>query len=712
MASHRLLNFGGRRRLPLILQSEAAECGLACLAMAAGYHGYEVDLLTLRRKYPLSLKGATLAHVMQIASQIGFAPRPLRLELEDMKLLKLPAILHWDLNHFVVLRKVLTDGVIVHDPAFGEKRLAWDEASKHFTGIALELTPAAGFTKKQERQRLGLWALWGRHAGSTSTIIQVVVFSLALQFFAILAPLFMQIVVDQVLIARDQNLLTVLGVGFLLLTLIAVAVTAVRSWVLLYLSNVLNFQAVSNLFAHLLKLPMEFFEKRHVGDVMSRFGSLKTIQDTITNSFLEAIVDGLMVLSTLVMMWIYSPWLAAITLGLVAVYLCMRYALYRPLRQATEEKLVRTAKKDSNFLESIRGIQSIKLFGEEVPRGAMWQNLLADSMNADIRVSRLSIWFTAINGVLFGVANVVVIWVGARAIMAGDLSVGMLFAFISYKGQFTDKAAALIEKMIAYWILNLHADRVADIALAEPVPESVSAQVKSDEVQGALSVRSLSFRYSEMEPFILKDFSLDIRPGESVAIVGPSGCGKTTLVKLLLGLLSPTAGKVMLDGQDIRAIGLTSYRKYVAAVMQEDQLFAGSIADNIAFFDTSTQHEKVEHCAKLAAIHDDIAAMPMGYNSLIGDMGTSLSGGQKQRILLARALYRNPQILFLDEATSHLDVARERFVNQAIKQLKITRIIIAHRTETISTADRVVRLGGQDLEVYSSVDKEPQRVQL
>ena len=704
------LNFSGARRLPLVLQSEAAECGLACLAMAAGFHGYDVDLLTLRRRYPLSLKGATLAQVMHIASQVGFTCRPLRLELEDLKLLKLPAVLHWDLNHFVVLRKVGSRNIIIHDPASGEKRLGNDEVSKHFTGIALELTPAPGFVRKRERQQLGLWSVWGRHTGSASTIAQILVFSLSLQVCVLLAPLFMQIVVDQVLVSRDQNLLTVLGVGFLLLTVITVALTAIRSWVLLYLSNVLNFQAVSNLFAHLLKLPMEFFEKRHVGDVMSRFGSLKTIQDTITNSFIEALVDGTMVLGTLAMMWIYSPLLAGVTLGLVLLYVALRFAIYRPLRQASEEKLVRTARKDTSFLEAVHGIQSIKLFGAEASRGAAWQHLLADSMNADIRVSRLGIGFGAANGLLFGISNILVVWLGARAVMEGGLSVGMLFAFVSYKGTFTDKAAALVEKLIAYRLLNLHADRVADIALAEPVAEMGIAASLPDVVQGGIAVRKLSFRYSESDPYIIKDLDLDIRAGESVAIVGPSGCGKTTLAKIMLGLLTPESGTVALDGRDVRNIGLANYRRHVAAVMQDDQLFAGSIADNIAFFDMAADQQKVERCARLAAIHDDILAMPMAYNSLIGDMGAALSGGQRQRILLARALYREPSILFLDEATSHLDVARERDVNHAIRDLRITRIIIAHRTETIGSADRVIRLGGQNLEVHVSMDREPLRV--
>lgn len=692
MNAQTVLNFRGGHRLPLIIQSEAAECGLACLAMVAGYHGYNTDLLSLRRRFPVSLKGETLADIMRVATKIGLASRPVRLELEGMRLLTLPAILHWDFNHFVVLKTVKRNSVVIHDPSRGQQRLSLEEVSKHFTGVALELSVTQGFSKHTERQPLRLWDIWGHHVGVSSTIVQIIVFSLAIETFAIIAPLFMQLVVDQVLVANDSDLLTVLGIGFLLLMFVNIAVTAVRSWVLLFLSTSANFQAVNNLFQHLLKLPMDFFVKRHLGDLVSRFGSLNTIQNTITNSFIEAIVDGLLVVATLVMMWIYSVRLTEIVLGLVIGYGVLRYVMYHPLRQATEEQLVKTATKNSNFYETVRGIQCLKIFGGESTRHAAWQNLLAESMNGGIRVSRLNIWFTAINGVLFGVANIAVIWLGAKSIMAGEFSIGMLFAFMSYKGRFTDKAGGLIDKFISYLMLSLHAERVADIALAEPETDTGGTLLHPAEVKGALSVRNLSYRYSEAEPFVIQDLNFDIKPGESVAITGPTGCGKTTLLKLMLGLLHPHAGKIFVDGFDIHLIGMPEYRKYVAAVMQEDQLFAGSLADNIAFFNLRPDQKKVEHCAKLAQIHADIIAMPMGYNTLVGDMGSVLSGGQKQRVLLARALYREPQLLFLDEATSHLDVDCEHLVNEAVRTLNITRVIVAHRPETVKSADRVISL--------------------
>lgn len=686
------LIFSGRRRLPVILQTEAAECGLACLAMAAGFHGYDVDLLTLRRKYPTSLRGATLANLMQVAVRLDLAPRPLRLELEHLPMLKLPAILHWNMSHFVVLKAVKRGKLVVHDPAHGECVFSLDEFSKRFTGVALELTPTQSFKPQTERQTLSPWRLWGHATGIKSILTQIFIFSLALELFAILMPFFMQLVVDQVLVSNDYNLLTVLGIGFLLLALVNVAVTALRSWVLVYLRTHLDFQMVNNLFGHLIRLPLNFFQKRHIGDIVSRFNSLKIIQQTLTNDFIEAVVDGILVFATLVVMFVYSRLLTIAVLAIVATYALIRHSLYKPLQRTTEEQIVRQAKSQTNFLETVRGAQSIKVFGREMSRQAVYQNLLADSLNAQVRVSKLSIAFTTINGALFGIGNIAIIWLGARAVLAGGFSVGMLFAFVAYKGQFTAKAAGLIEKYISYRMLALHGERVADIALTEP-EENVDGLLAVDFAPaGAISVEDLSFRYDENEPPVLENISLTVDAGESVAIVGPSGCGKTTLVKLMLGLLLPTEGSVLLDGIDIRRVGLGEYRKLTGAVMQEDQLFAGAISDNIAFFDPALDQRRVEECAKLAAVHADIMAMPMAYNTLIGDMGTVLSGGQKQRVLLARALYRQPKILFLDEATSHLDVARERLVNEAIGKLNITRVIVAHRPETIRMADRVIDL--------------------
>jgi len=686
------VDFGGGRRLPMFLQTEASECGLASLGMVASFHGHRIDLAGLRRRFTLSLKGATLAYLMQVAGRLHLAPRALRLELEELPKLRTPCILHWDLNHFVVLRSAGPREAVIHDPAAGVRRMPIAEVSKHFTGIALELAPTAEFRPRDERRRVRLRDLTGPVTGLARSLAQVLLLALVLQAFALLAPFYMQWVVDGAVVAADRDLLTVLGIGFLMLAVIQVAVGALRSWVVLYLGTTLNLQWLANVFTHLLRLPVAWFEKRHLGDVVSRFGAVTTIQRTITSSFVEAVIDGLMALATLAMMLVYSGKLTALAVAAVAAYAVSRGAFYAPLRRATEEHIVHASRQQSHFLETVRGVQSIKLFGRQEERRSRWLNLVVDAVNRDLVVQKLSLGFRSANGLVFGAERIAVVWVGALLVLDAAFSVGMLFAFMAYKEQFSARVAGLIDKLIELKMLQLQGERLADIVLTAPEEESPASAPAV--AQPSIEVRGVAFRYSDTEPFVLKDCSFVIEPGESVAIVGPSGGGKTTLVKIMLGLLAPTDGQVLVGGVDIQKLGVDAYRRFVGTVMQDDPLFAGSIADNVCFFDPAPSHEAIERCTRLAAVHDDIAAMPMGYHTLIGDMGAALSGGQRQRILLARALYKQPRILFLDEATSALDVQRERQVNEAIRGLNLTRILIAHRPETIASAGRVIVLQG------------------
>ena len=694
-----LLDFSWQRRTPLILQTEAAECGHACLAMVAGHHGHRIDLASLRARHVVSLKGSTLAELMHLASAMQMEPRPLRLEMAHLSQLKLPCVLHWDFNHFVVLTRVGGGSVTVLDPSIGQREIAHAEFSKHFTGVALELTPTQSFKPADERRRVPLRALLGSLPQLTGALGQVLALALMLQVFALLAPFYLQWVVDEALVSRDRDLVTVLGVGFLLLAGLHVGLTALRAWVLMVLGTQLNLQLMSNLFRHLVRLPMAWFDKRHIGDVVSRFDSLHTIQRTMTTSALEALIDGVMAIGTAAMMFLYSPALACIALGAALFYAALRIALYRPFRAASEEQIVRGARQHSHFLETVRGMQGIKLFAREEQRSAAWRNLVVDQFNAGIRTQRLTLLYQALNGLLFGVENVLTVWLGARLVLepsaGAAFSVGMLFAFIAYKTQFVQRVTALVEKGLEMRMLNLHTERVADIALTPTeAADKPVALVSGTPLQGTIELKNVSFRYADADAMLIDNVSLHVEAGESIAIVGPSGGGKTTLVKLMLGLLEPVSGSIEVDGVPLSRYGLSRYRSAVASVMQDDQLFAGSIAENIAFFDPQPEMERIEECARMAQVHDDIVAMPMQYNTLVGDMGTVFSGGQKQRILLARALYRQPRILFLDEATSHLDVARERSVNESVRGLALTRVIVAHRSETIASADRVVKLVG------------------
>ena len=684
------LGLGGRR-LPMILQTEAAECGLACIAMAAAHHGLRSDLPTLRQRFPMSLKGATMADLVRLAGHLQLNARALRAEMQHLPDLVLPCILHWDLNHFVVLKEVSRGVAVIHDPARGVRRLSLAEVSKHFTGVVLELSPQAEFKPHTSQQTVSLRQLLGRVTGLRRSLLQIFALAAALEAFLLLSPFFMQWVVDSVLVGLDRDLLVTLGIGFGLLVLIQVATGAIRSWAVLHLSTTLNLQWLANVFAHLMRLPVAWFEKRHTGDVMSRFGAVQKIQQTLTTSFIEAVLDGLLVVVTLVMMLIYSGLLTAIAIGAVAVYAALRWAFFRPLRDATEESIVFEAKRSSHFLESLRGVQSIKLFNRQEDRQARFMNLVVDAMNANIATRKLDLMFSVGHKLVFGIERIAIVWVGALLVMDHTFSVGMLFAFIAYKEQFATRISALIDKFVDVKMLKLQGERLADIVLTAPEPQAEFV-VPGNELPITLELRNIQFAYSESEPQVLRGLSLLIEPGESVAIVGPSGCGKTTLLKLMLGVHAPQSGQIRIGGVPLARLGMRAWRDMIGTVMQDDQLFAGSIADNISFFDPQADPEWVAQCARVAAVIDDIEAMPMGFHTLIGDMGGSISGGQRQRILLARALYKRPKILFLDEATSALDVDREREVNQAIKQLDLTRIIVAHRPETIASATRVIVL--------------------
>ncbi len=686
------LQWGWRRKLPVMLQTEAAECGLASLAMIARFHGHDVDLPSLRRKYSTSLKGANLARVMEMAARLGFETRPLRLELEELPELKTPCILHWDLNHFVVLKRATARGAVIHDPARGVLKLTNPEISKHFTGVALELVPRADFSPVKARQSISLRALTGKVRGLSGALTQIFVLALALEVFALVGPFYLQWVLDQVLVSADKNLLTLLGIGFLLVALFQAAISAVRAWTITWLGAMLNVQWITNVFAHLLRLPLDWYEKRHVGDVVSRFGSMNTIQQTLTTGFVAAILDGIMASLTLVVLALYSLKLTGIVLAAFALYAVLRWFTYQPLRRAQEDQIIYQARQHTELLEAIRGAQTLKLANQQQSRTARYANAVVETVNRNIAMQRLNIAFTSGNQLIFGIEKVALIWLAAVLVLNGTFTAGMLVAFAAYADQFVTRAASLIDKGIQFRMLGLHAERVADIALTEPerhVESAWDAPLPKAEIE----VRNISFRYADGEPWILKNCSLHVPAGSSVALAGPSGCGKTTLAKIILGLLEAQEGEVLYGGIDVRRLGLGRYRSQVGAVMQEDQLFAGSIADNIACFDPESSPLHVEAAARLAAIHDDIAAMPMGYQSLVGDMGSALSGGQKQRLLLARALYRRPKLLVLDEATSHLDIDRERQVNAAVNRLAITRIVIAHRPETIASAQRVLVVG-------------------
>ncbi len=699
------------KNMRTIIQTESGECGLACLTMIASHYGHQMDLAELRRRFSFGVRGATLAQMIQDSSVLKLSARPVRVEIEQMSLLQFPFIAHWDLNHFVVVKKISRSlfrepMVAILDPAIGERELSLKEVSRHFTGVALEVIPTDDFERKDETKKVPISSLTGKVRGLSTAIFQILVLAVALELFALAAPLFSQLVIDEAIITGDMDFMAVLVVGFGLLLAIRTSIDLARSWFLMRWTIDVGLQWSSRVFNHLLRLPISFYEKRHLGDIVSRFSSMDAIQSTLTALFVESVMDAIMVLMALAMMFFYSPSLALVVCICAGLYGCLRWIFYYPLKAASQERIILSAKEQSNFLESIRAIAPLKLFGREAERCAQWQNYKLDVSNRDVQTQKLTMTFKVLTVTISSAQNLLVFYLGAKQVIGNGITLGMLLAFTSYAGMFSSRVFNLIDIFVRFKMLSLHSERLADLVLTE-TEKNLDRETDIQSVSPAITLRNVSFRYSESEPYILSNVSMEIGAMEKVALVGPSGCGKSTLAKIMIGLLVPTEGEVLIGGIPLNQIGLRSFRKMVGTVMQNDVLLSGTIGENIGFFDTHIDFEAVEKFAQLADIHDDICKMPMGYQTLVGELGSSLSGGQKQRILLARALYKLPKILALDEATSHLDIVTERKIAKALEKLILTQVIIAHRPQAIKTATRIIKIeAGKIIEIsHAQVDE-------
>ena len=681
-----------RQRVPLVHQTESSECGLACLAMICGHYGKNVDLIALRQQFNLSARGTTLSGLTGIAEQLGLSSRPLSLDIEDLSALKVPCILHWEFNHFVVLVSVRRNHLVIHDPARGRRTINMAEVSHSFTGVALEAWPGAAFKADTVQNRLSLSTLMGSVHGLKGTLGKIFCLSVVIETINLVMPVGTQLVMDHAIPAGDRGLLTLICVGLLFFILLRAAVSMVRSWSSLVMATLINVQWQSGLFNHLLRLPLGYFERRKLGDIQSRFGSLDTLRSTFTASIVGAIMDIIMVVGVFVMMILYGGWLTWIVMAFTALYVLLRLLTYGYYRQLSEESLVRNARAGSYFMETLYGIATVKMQGIAERRSARWLNLEIDTINTGIRVTKMDMLFGGINTLVSACDQVVILWLGTSLVIDNQMTIGMFVAFGAFRGQFSDRIGSLTNFLLQLRMMSLHNERIADIALHPQENRKPDLPYEARLQPVSLATYALSYRYDSQSPAIFNGLDITISPGESVAIVGPSGSGKTTLMKVLCGLFYPENGRIEVNGIDIQQLGINNYHKMIACVMQDDKLFSGSIRENICGFADEVDETWMQECARASYLHEVIKQMPMGYETLIGELGEGLSGGQKQRLFLARAIYKKPAVLFLDEATSALDKESEAMVNHAIKALDITRVIIAHRETTIASADRIIVL--------------------
>ncbi|MDF0490152.1 peptidase domain-containing ABC transporter [Sphingomonas sp. H39-1-10] len=674
------------------LQSEAAECGLACLAMAANMVGSEIDLAWLRQHFPSSIRGMNLRQMGDVAHSIGMTARAVRCEPDELQKLQTPAVLHWGLHHFVVLQRARGSRIRIFDPSRGYRNVRAEEVNLCFTGVALELAASPSFQRQAERPPFSPFSLirWSREV--KSGLIQAMLLSFVLQVYMIAAPLYMQTAIDGGALRGDKGLLITLAIGFACFALFNAGAQALRAIVLQRLSAVLSWDMSRRLFHHLIRLPLPWFERRKLADTMTRFQAIEPIKTLITTGLVGSMLDGFLSISMLALMFVYSPSLAAVALTGFLLYLIVRVATIRLTVSYAAEAFRASISEQGKRMETLRSIQTIKIMSGESQRESVWANKQA----ALVKAQQGNTLVTSLIGVFQQLIEtstiILIVYLAASEIIEGRFSVGALYAFVSYRQQFSTKISGMVDQMISWRLLDVYNTRIADVVLT-PIEHGIESEPNSlPELRGNLEVASAAFRYGPGEPVIFKDVSFTIEAGESVAIVGRSGCGKSTLLKVICGLYPLTAGEIGVDGLPLSVWGPRAIRSAFGVVMQNDDLLPGSVLENVGFFDEEIDVDRAWECLRQAAVADEIRRLPMAEHSYVGDIGSALSGGQRQRILLARALYKKPRFLVLDEATAHLDGERESRINEYLRSLAITRLVVAHRLETISAADRVLLL--------------------
>ena len=674
--------------VPSFLQEEASECGLACVAMVAAHFGDERGLRGLRPVAGLTLRGATLEQLIQVCSEVGLQGRAIRVSLEDLRFLQVPSILHWDMNHFVVLTQVKGEFLHINDPSIGPLRLRLAEASAHYTGVALEIVGAQGIARVAPRPTPSLSEMVGPVPRLRRALATLALTALAFEALVMLTPVLVQLCVDMAIRPGDLSILWILGLGFALAVLLQSLTGVVRGLLILRAGSVMNMSWGAHTLSHLLKLPVSWFENRTLGDVASKFGAIRRSQAILTGRFIEGLIDGFMSVVAALIMIQYSWRLALISLASLAAYAAIRFSLYRRQLSDTSRSLIAEGVHQGHFIESVRGIKTLKAQGAIPLRLSAWANLYAAAIAANARLQSGNIWAQGGGRVVAGLDRVVVTCLACAAVVDAQLTLGMALAYIAYREIFFLRASSMLDDSTQLASLAIERQRLADV-ISEPIGEGSQVMVRdrAPEERVHIDIDGVHARYGRRDSFVLRGCTAKILVGERVAITGASGAGKSSLARCLLGMLPFERGHITVNKTPGR-----SAASVMRAVLQDDTLFAGSIAENVSCFEPGADQARIVRCCEAAAISMDIGRLPMGYSTPIGDMGTVLSGGQRQRLILARAFYAEPEILILDEATSSLDVGIEQIIASAFANFSGTVIIIAHRPETIGLAGRALRL--------------------
>ena len=660
--------------------------------MIAAAFGHDVGIDTLRRAAGASGRGVTLTRLIEVAHGLGLLARPLRLRLNELRQLRCPAILHWRMQHFVVLVRCSRRGAIIHDPARGRRKVDFDELDGAFTGIAVEFTPQQGFRPVADRHHVPLIAFLGTFRGLRRYLGLMLLLLFGLQVFAVLPAVVMQVLIDNVLLGHDRDWLGTTLAGLSAVMVAALVLDALRRWFGLYTGTRLAADSTLKVVAHVFALPAAFVAERHVGDVLSKISSLEPIRIALTEHGTNLVVQVTAALSILALMLAYSPALTVVSAASLAASLAILLAVLPATRARAAERLVHRAAEQSSLIETLRGFATVQALDLPVRRIAHWQQPFHRALDAEVRQGKLDIARVSATGFIGVCDQVAFLGLGIAGVADREITLGVLFAFMALRARLGSAVVATVDLVHRFFLLSNHTARLSDLLLAEPVAAPPPGAVRR-RIVGALSAERLGLRYGD-GPWLLRDFCCRISPGTHVVITGPSGCGKSTLLHALAGQRPPAEGRILVDGIELALWHRAALSAQCAVVLQDESLFEGTVIDNISAFSATPDLERARAAAVMAEVWRDIEALPMQLQTLLQDSARALSGGQVQRLVLARALYRMPRILFLDEATSHLDVALERKVLAKIAATGATIVSVAHRPDAVAAAGEVIRLGG------------------